>query len=88
MPYIYPASASKIRSSLVKEHLQMQKGNVSYVFYPSQSILNMNDLEVVIEGEMVEMVGSKIVSRNNRKFILSFIYEGGKLMLSNLIESQ
>jgi conjugal transfer pilus assembly protein TraE len=86
LPHIHPSNVTKIRQALIMEYKQMQKGNISYVFYPEQSFLNMKDLTVSIEGEFVEIVSNKIVSKKKTKFALSFIFSGGKLMLTNLVK--
>jgi len=75
-----------LQRDLILEEQKMQKDQISYVFYPVNTKINLGNLSVLLIGDKVAFVGSKIVERKREGYRFFYIYNNGRLFLNSLIQ--
>lgn len=81
-----PSFATQLHKKLSEEAQQLEKERASYVFYISGIYTNLRAQEVTLSGERTTYIGGKAVSTAAENYTLSFVYRGGRLLLSGITE--
>lgn len=83
-----PSYATQLNKKLSEEALQLEKDRVSYVFYPTGVYTDLRAQEVMLSGDRTTYLAGKAISTAPENYVLSFIYRGGRLLLSGITEKE
>jgi conjugal transfer pilus assembly protein TraE len=88
MRHTSPNYSTQLHKKLVEEEQKLEKERASYAFYPTGIYTDISSLEVVLTGNRVIYVSGKAVSDAFESYRLSFIFQGSRLLLSGVTETE
>lgn len=81
-----PSFSNVLGKKLIEEERKLEKEQASYVFFPTNIYTNIESKKVVITGNRTTYVSDKIVSNAEEKYVLSFAFNGSRLLLTGINE--
>lgn len=84
MRYVSPAYSPVFGKALDQEKEEMVQQKLSYLFFPSKVQIAPKLKQVVLEGERVVYLGENEFLKELRRYILSFDFPNGTLLLKEL----
>jgi len=79
-----PAYAGMLKQRLIEEEEILKKQSASYVFYPIDIKVNMDQMSLLLTGDRVVFIGGKEVCQEKEGYILRFSYSGSRLLLTEV----
>jgi conjugal transfer pilus assembly protein TraE len=76
--------AGILRQRLIEEEEVLKKQSTSYVFYPIEIKANPDQLSLLLKGDRLVFIGGKETAREREGYVLSFIYNGSRLLLKEI----
>lgn len=80
-----PAYAGILKQRLVEEEEILKKQSTSYVFYPTETNVSLDDMSLKLVGERLIFVGGKQVSSSIEGYKLRFSYDGSRMILREVV---
>lgn len=84
--YVTPSQYSLLESRFNQEAVEVVRNQVSSVFNPMKVRVDMNNNEIVIQGEYVAYMGTQLVSKRERFLKMKVIYQDGGFALHSMRE--
>jgi conjugal transfer pilus assembly protein TraE len=89
LEHIHPSFYQEARKQLIQEKNSIIASNQSYIFCPTRNYLIPNQKTYILEGELIIFIGKvgtipTIAQTHQKRFILEFACERGKLLLKSL----
>lgn len=93
LEFVHPGAYHEIRKQLSREKENILKDHQSFFFRTERSYVDIGKNAFVIEGEFVVLIGKEgeapFCAQNERKkYILQFVCENGKLLLTSLKKTE
>lgn len=88
MRHTDPSFSTHLQKKLVEEEQKLDKERASYVFYPTGIYTDIGSKEVILTGDRMTFVSGKAVSTAVESYLLSFIFQGSRLLLSGVTETE
>lgn len=85
---IDPSFYSYFYSSLSSEEDYVEKQKVSSVFYPQDFKVDVDQLVVLISGELQRFVAERAIKWVNKTYKISYKYNNGKLFVNEFLDIQ
>jgi conjugal transfer pilus assembly protein TraE len=86
LKYIHPSAYGDMKSSHAQRLQELQRDNTSYWFTPRDANTDVAKKQVVILGELVNYVGEKEIQKQQKKYLVEFIYVNSRLYLKTFKE--
>lgn len=80
----YAGFSGMLNKKLNEEGKKMKEEGTSYMFYPLSVDVKPGSLDVAISGDRISYLKEKKLSSKKETYTLSFIYSGGRLLLSGI----
>lgn len=88
MRHTAPSYATLLNRKLIEEEQKLDKERASYTFYPTGIYTDVKALEIVLTGDRTTYVAGKAVSTAAESYLLTFIFQGSRLLLSGVTEKE
>lgn len=82
--YAAPRQYAVMRATFDNEARRIERNDIASVFYPMG--ISIDRLTAVIHGELVGMVGSRVVSRKDKAYRFQYQYQGGHFSVVSFTE--
>lgn len=79
-----PSYVGILRQRLIEEEEVLKKQSTSYVFYPIEIKVNLEQMSLLLTGDRLVFIGGKEVSKEREGYILRFNYIGSRLLLKEI----
>ena len=79
-----PSYVGILRQRLIEEEEILKKQSTSYVFYPIEIRVNIEQMSLHLIGDRLVFIGGKEVSKDREGYILRFSYTGSRLLLKEI----
>lgn len=84
LTFFSPSSYPVMQASFTNEARRIARNNISSVFHPIS--ISIDGMVAIIEGELVGMIGSRIVSRKIKNYRFEYSYQNGIFSILSLEE--
>jgi len=85
--YTDPAAHGVLDAKLTEDADRVARNKVSEVFYPTQTRVRQQSLEVAITGDLSTYVGQQQTSATSTTFVVKLINRDGQLFVSSFTEA-
>lgn len=80
-----PSYAGILKQRLIEEEDVLKKQSASYVFYPVEVKVNLEQMSILLSGDRLVFIGGKEASKEREGYILHFNYTGSRLLLKEVV---
>jgi conjugal transfer pilus assembly protein TraE len=88
MRHTAPGYSTQLNKKLLEEEQRLEKEMAAYVFFPTEVHADISSKEVVLTGHRTLYVSGKAVSHAVESYVLHFIFQGSRLLLSSVTEKE
>lgn len=86
MRYVAPGSYGATKAAMDVGAERLKHNSASTTFYPVEYQTKSKQLQTVISGDFVTMVGKQVVSQARRSWRFTYTFEGGRLWVQEFVE--
>ena len=88
LKYVSSSDSVAMESGLLQEAKEIKKGHINGIFYPISVKTNPKDLSVFVKGKVKTYVGKRLVTDEDRSYLLKFTMNNGYLQLKSITNAK
>lgn len=86
--HVHPSVYGQLQASLGAAGEALRRDNVATWFSPRSTLVDAKNKRMVIAGELITYVGDKVASKENKNYLIEFVYADAKLYLKTFTETK